>query len=59
MSPDPLGGSVDYPQSLNRYSYVLNNPESLVDLFGFCVQFRERYVKRILRGECNCSNVAA
>ncbi len=24
---------------------------------GFLV--RERYVKRILRGECNCSNVAA
>ena len=26
MSPDPLGGSVDDPQSLNGYAYVLNDP---------------------------------
>jgi RHS repeat-associated protein len=34
LSPDPLGGSVTDPQSLNRYSYVLNNPVGLVDPLG-------------------------
>ena len=38
MSPDPLGGAIGNPQSLNRYSYVLNNPESFVDPLGLkCV----------------------
>jgi RHS repeat-associated protein len=37
-SPDPLGGSTGNPQSLNRYSYVLNDPIDLVDPFGmYCV----------------------
>lgn len=26
MSPDPLGGDISDPQSLNRYAYVRNNP---------------------------------
>jgi len=34
MSPDPLGGDVTNPQSLNRYAYVLNNPTSLIDPLG-------------------------
>jgi RHS repeat-associated protein len=36
MSPDTYGGSYDpgNPQSFNRYSYVLNNPFSLVDPSG-------------------------
>ena len=36
MSPDPYDGSYDItnPQSLNRYSYVLNNPLSSVDPLG-------------------------
>ena len=34
MSPDPLGGDVTNPQSLNRYAYVLNNPASMVDPSG-------------------------
>ena len=36
MSPDPYDGSYDpsNPQSFNRYSYVLNNPMSLVDPTG-------------------------
>ncbi len=34
MSPDPLGGDVTNPQSLNRYAYVLNNPTSLTDPMG-------------------------
>jgi RHS repeat-associated protein len=34
MSPDPLGGNVADPQSLNRYAYVTNDPLSLVDPSG-------------------------
>ncbi len=34
LSPDPLGGDITNPQSLNRYAYVLNNPASLVDPLG-------------------------
>ena len=34
LSPDPLGGSLSNPQSLNRYAYVLNNPLSLTDPTG-------------------------
>ena len=33
-SPDPLGGDITNPQSLNRYAYVLNNPTSLIDPLG-------------------------
>ena len=33
-SPDPLGGDVTNPQSLNRYAYVLNNPTTLTDPLG-------------------------
>ena len=36
MSPDPYAGSYDWsnPQSLNRYSYALNDPQSLSDPLG-------------------------
>jgi RHS repeat-associated protein len=34
MSPDPLEGSADNPQSLNRYAYVQNDPVNLVDPLG-------------------------
>lgn len=34
MSPDPLGGDVSNPQTLNRYTYVGNNPCNAVDPFG-------------------------
>ncbi len=34
LSPDPLGGDVADPQSLNRYSYALNNPTTLSDPLG-------------------------
>ena|GEM_PF-2365626 len=49
-SPDPIAGSLADPQSLNRYTYVLDDPANLVDPlgldgvacwingeFGFCV----------------------
>jgi len=34
LSPDPMGGDIMNPQSLNRYAYVLNNPTSLTDPLG-------------------------
>jgi RHS repeat-associated protein len=34
MTPDPLGGDITNPQSLNRYSYVMNNPFSNIDPTG-------------------------
>jgi RHS repeat-associated protein len=34
MSPDPLGGDIDNPQSLNKYAYVTNDPCDLVDAAG-------------------------
>jgi hypothetical protein len=38
LSPDPYLGSMDLsnPQSLNRYSYVLNNPTNFIDPLGLC-----------------------
>src|SRR5271157_5970007 len=38
LSPDPLGGDITNPQSLNRYAYVMNHPTSLVDPSGMCAQ---------------------
>jgi RHS repeat-associated protein len=39
-SPDPVPGSIADPQSFNRYSYVRNNPLTLVDPTGLdCVYF--------------------
>ena len=41
MTPDPAGrvaANLAYPQSLNRYAFVLNNPMALVDRTGlWCV----------------------
>jgi RHS repeat-associated protein len=34
VSPDPLGGNLTNPQSLNRYTYVRNNPLGLTDPTG-------------------------
>ena len=34
LSPDPVGGSIFNPQSLNRYAYVLNNPTNFIDPLG-------------------------
>jgi RHS repeat-associated protein len=36
ISPDTMSGNAVNPQSLNRYSYVLNNPGNLVDPSGQC-----------------------
>jgi len=34
ISPDPLGGHLENPQSLNKYAYALNNPINLTDPTG-------------------------
>jgi hypothetical protein len=34
LTPDPLGGNITNPQSLNRYAYALNNPTSMTDPSG-------------------------
>ena len=34
MTPDPVGGSLANPQSLNKYAYVLNNPLAFTDPTG-------------------------
>jgi RHS repeat-associated protein len=36
MSSDPLGGDPSDPQTLNRYSYVRDNPANLADPTGMC-----------------------
>ena len=38
LSPDPLGGSTDVPQSMNRYAYVLNMPVMAIDPSGMFVK---------------------
>ena len=37
MTPDPLGGKLVDPQSLNKYSYVRNNPINLTDPTGLYI----------------------
>lgn len=34
LSPDPLGGHLENPQSLNKYAYALNNPLTNTDPTG-------------------------
>jgi RHS repeat-associated protein len=34
LSPDPIAGHVEDPQTLNRYVYARNNPETLTDPAG-------------------------
>jgi RHS repeat-associated protein len=41
LSADPMGGSGGNPQSLNGYSYVLNNSTTLTDPLGLSVDIKE------------------
>ncbi len=36
VSADPIGINLSNPQTLNRYSYVTNNPINLTDPTGYC-----------------------
>ncbi|MEK6288504.1 MAG: RHS repeat-associated core domain-containing protein, partial [Acidobacteriota bacterium] len=38
MRPDPLNGSISSPQSLNRYSYVNNDPTNSIDPVGLAAE---------------------
>lgn len=37
LSPDPVGGDMTNPQSLNKYAYALNNPLRFTDPTGLYV----------------------
>jgi RHS repeat-associated protein len=54
MSPDPYDGSYDpsNPQSMNRYTYALNNPLSNIDPSGLSCQ------DTFESGETNCPGVS-
>jgi RHS repeat-associated protein len=41
IGPDPIGGQRSDPQSLNLYTYVLNNPLKFVDPTGMIVQWND------------------
>jgi len=47
ISADPFVPTPANPQSLNRYSYVLNNPVNLIDPSGYFFGFLGRLFKRI------------
>ncbi|MCL4721757.1 MAG: hypothetical protein KJ041_07345, partial [Gammaproteobacteria bacterium] len=49
LSPDPLLGNLLNPQTLNRYSYVANNPLSRVDPSGFFLGRIGDFFKRLVR----------
>jgi RHS repeat-associated protein len=57
MSPDPVGGSLRDPQTLNRYSYVRNSPLQATDPTGLLVLWNDSK-KKCKGGESNCRTTA-
>jgi RHS repeat-associated protein len=51
ISPDPIVQAPYHSQSLNRYSYVWNNPVSLVDPSGFKAEVVDEIIARGQRPE--------
>jgi RHS repeat-associated protein len=51
-SPDPLSGSISNPQSLNRYTYVQNDPSNAVDPSGKRGCFIPLNWKDLSGGDC-------
>ncbi len=52
LSPDPLGGDIMNPQSLNRYAYALNNPTTFIDPLGLCTAGQNGCVNLQGTGPC-------
>ncbi|MBI4528352.1 MAG: hypothetical protein HY695_31545, partial [Deltaproteobacteria bacterium] len=51
ISPDPFVGQPGDPQNLNRYSYVVNNPQNYIDPDGYFHRHKKPGVwKKILGG---------
>jgi RHS repeat-associated protein len=42
LTPDPLGGHLEDPQTLNKYAYVRNSPTTLTDPSGLCPNSAEQ-----------------
>lgn len=53
LSPDPTVPNLYDGQSLNRYSYVLNNPLSALDAMGFCAS-DETCLSNMTVTACHC-----
>lgn len=50
LAPDPSLGNLLNPQSLSRYSYVANNPASLIDPSGYFLGRIGKFLKRLAGG---------
>jgi len=49
ISPDPFVQTIENPQNLNRYAYVLNNPQNYIDPSGYFFWFIPKFWKAFFR----------